>query len=141
MLLCMVSIKERVMIKSGLWWRAYGSLHNEAKYDTESWMILGALNFLYPCFFRRYIISILYVYQRLKVWGKIIREIVGKKYELTYNMRNSTILYPVKMEYGWNLCLKVSFITKIFIEIHPCSNNVIVIPEFVILWQNPSFYK
>ena len=52
-------------------------------------MIFGTLNFLHPCFFRRYIISIFYVRRRLKVLGKIIREIVGEKYDSTQNTQPS----------------------------------------------------
>ena len=59
-------------------------------------------------------------------------------------MINSTIVSPVKMEYGRNLWLKVSFIvcryaTRFFLEIPPCAHDVIFITEFVLLIKIPPF--
>ena len=64
----------------------------------------------------------------------------------TQCLTNSTLVYPFKMEYGWNLWLKVSFIvgtfiTKPFIKIPPWANKVICINEFVILCKSPPFYE
>ena len=54
---------------------------------------------------------------------------------LTPNI-DSTLVCPVKIEYGWNLQLKHSFMicrftTKSFIEIPPCAKMVIFVTEFV----------
>ena len=59
---------------------------------------------------------------------------------------HSTATYPVKMEYGWNLWLKVSFIicryaTRIFLEIPPCAHHIIVTTEFVLLIKAAPFYE
>ena len=53
---------------------------------------------------------------------------------------------PVKIEYGWNLLLKHSFMicrytTKSFIEIPPCTKKVIFITKFVFSDLNPHFYE
>ena len=58
---------------------------------------------------------------------------------------DSYFLYVSKIEYGWNLWLKVSFImctyiTNFFIEIPPCAKKVIFSTEFVLLDLNPPFY-
>ena len=65
------------------------------------------------------------------------------KFFNTYNVSHSTVTYPVKMEYGWNLWLKVSYIlcryaTRFFLKITLC---VIFITEFILLIKTPSFYE
>ena len=52
----------------------------------------------------------------------------------------------LKIEYGLNLWLKVSFIistyiTKKIMEIPLCAKKVIFITEFTILWKHPPIYE
>ena len=58
----------------------------------------------------------------------------------------TTLVYLVKMEYGWNLWLKVLFfictyIAKKFIEIPPCTLKVLFINKFAISCKSPHFYE
>ena len=61
-------------------------------------------------------------------------------------MSHSTITNPVKMEYGWNLWLNISFIicryaTRFFLEIPPFAYHVIFNTEFVLWIKTPPFYE
>ena len=61
-------------------------------------------------------------------------------------MTNSTIVSPVKMEYGWNFSISglkmmvKSGLENIF-EILPCAQHVIFITEFVLLIKIPTFFE
>ena len=73
-----------------------------------------------------------------------ILRIVG--FYVRHSATDSYFLYVSKIEYGWNLWLKVLFImctyiTKNFIEIPPCAKKVIFSTEFVLLDLNPPFYE
>jgi hypothetical protein len=59
---------------------------------------------------------------------------------------HSNVTWPVKMEYGWNLWLKVSIIicryaTRTFLVIPQCADHVIFITAFVLLIKIPPFYE
>ena len=64
----------------------------------------------------------------------------------TQYMTNTTIVSPVKMEYGWNfsissLKMMVKWSRKIIFEIPPCAHHVIFITEFLLLIKIPPFYE
>ena len=64
----------------------------------------------------------------------------------TQNMINSTLVSPVKMEYGWNSISGLKMMRKIglgknIFEIPPCAHHVIFITEFVLLIKIPPFYE
>ena len=59
---------------------------------------------------------------------------------------DSYFLYVLKIEYGWNLWLKVlsimcTYITNSFIEIPPCAKKAIFSTEFVLLDLYPPFFE
>ena len=83
----------------------------------------------------------------LQKWAQLWRrtsgtalKVVGIRNLTYYILSYSTFIYQHKIEHGWNLRLKVSFIirTYFFIEIHPCPRNrltkkVIFITEYVVV--------
>jgi len=60
----------------------------------------------------------------------------------TQYSRNSTIVYPLNMEYGWKFWLKGFMYThhKLFFEISPCAKHVIFISEFDNFGKNHPLY-
>ena len=79
----------------------------------------------------------------------MINRVSGSRLFLPLNtqyMTNPTIVYPVKMEYGWNFSISgIKMMVKsgleFFFEISLCTHHFIFITEFELLIKIPPFYE